>query len=152
MRAVLVSAVCLVACSRGNSDPFGSGNAPAGVTLSAAAPSEPTLTVTPPADAHAGADAVATILVTPPAGYHLNPDYPMKLELMASTGLAVAKPLLVRGDDGVELDEAHLALAVHVTPSPGAHDLTGKLSLGYCIPDKQCLSRHLPIAVTIAAR
>jgi hypothetical protein len=150
VRAVLVCVLTVVAgCSRSGDDPFAGSVGARG--SAAAAASEPTVVITPPADALAGADAITHVMVTPPAGFHVNDAYPVKLELAPVAGVALARTTLEAGDAGVELDREHLAMAIHVTPTAGTHTVAGKLSVGFC-GATSCITRHLPVAVTIAAR
>jgi hypothetical protein len=148
--------VVAVACGRGGDDPFaGSSAGSTAAPTAAVAPAShaPTVTVTPPAAARAGADAVAAILVTPPTGYVVNRDYPTKLVLAATPGLALAKSAITRDDPELALDDAHVAIAVHVTPTAGSHDLRGQLAVVFCTTSHdQCMPAQLPIAATIAAR
>src|SRR4051812_18383668 len=54
-------------------------------------PEEGTLAVEAPADAKAGAEAVAKIIVKPGKGFHVNTEYPIKLTLTPPSGVALAK-------------------------------------------------------------
>src|SRR5712691_886188 len=60
-------------------------------------PNEGTLAVEPPADAKAGAEAVAKITVKPGQGYHVNTEYPIKLTLTSPAGVTLAKAEFVAG-------------------------------------------------------
>src|SRR5262245_21303293 len=60
-------------------------------------PEEGKLAIQPPADAKAGAEAVARIVVTPGQGYHVNTEYPTKLTLTAPAVVTLAKDKFVAG-------------------------------------------------------
>jgi len=60
-------------------------------------PEEGKLAIEPPADAKAGAESIAKITVTPGAGYHVNTEYPIKLTLTSTTGVALPKAEFVAG-------------------------------------------------------
>ena len=84
-------------------------------------PEEGKLAIDPPADAKAGAEAVAKITVTAGAGYHVNTEYPTKLTLTSPEGVTLAKAELVAGGhdkakgDADSLDEKQLVFAVKLT-------------------------------------
>jgi hypothetical protein len=140
-------------CSRSHDDPFRGSSAASqpGRPGSAVESTEPTVTVTPPTGALAGADTVARIVVTPPTGFHVNQEYPLKLELAPTAGVTLTHPSMTRDDTGVELASAYVAFGIHLTPTAGSHDVTGKLAVGFC-GDTTCITRHLPIAIAVAAR
>ena len=76
------------------------------------------------------------------AGYHLNDDYPSKLHLEPTPGLAIA-------DATATLGEHELAIAIpFTTTAPGAHAIRGQLDLAVCERDR-CLPRSMPIAVDV---
>jgi hypothetical protein len=144
MRASLFCLAVVAGCSRGDDVPTAAPSGSSATLPSApgAAPgkpaSQPQVTFTPPADARAGHDAVATILVHPPDGYDINTRFPMEVEVTPTDGLEPAKTVLTRHDAEVELADDHLAVALHVTPAAGTHDLTGHMTFGYC-GKGQCL-------------
>jgi hypothetical protein len=53
-------------------------------------PQEGKLAIELPADAKAGAEAIAKVTVTPGAGYHVNTEYPTKLTLTPPQGMTLA--------------------------------------------------------------
>jgi hypothetical protein len=121
-------------------------------------PEEGKLAIEPPADAKAGAEAVAKITVTPGSGYHVNTEYPTKLTLTSPQGVALAKAELVAGGhgntkgDADAFDEKQLAFAVKLTPAAsGSYTINGSFKFAVC--DKnQCLPKRETIAITVAAK
>jgi hypothetical protein len=118
---------------------------------------EGTLAIVAPADAKAGAEAVAKITLTPTAGYHVNMDFPIKLVLEQQANVTLAKPELRAGGsakqgDAEALDERQLVFAVKVTPSQsGTYTINGSFKFAVC-NDTQCLPKKEPIAIQIAAK
>ena len=75
-------------------------------------------------------------------GYHMNDEYPSKLSLEPTPGLAIA-------DATATMGEHELAIAIpFTTTSPGAHAIRGQLDLAVCERDR-CLPRSMPIAVEV---
>jgi hypothetical protein len=121
-------------------------------------PEEGKLAVEPPADAKAGAEAVATVVVTPGKGYHVNTEYPTKLTLTAPDGVTLAKDRFVAGGkdkalgDAETFDEKRLAIAVKLTPSAsGSYTINGNFKFAVCDAD-QCLVKQETIAIAVAAK
>jgi hypothetical protein len=121
-------------------------------------PEEGTLAIEVPADAKAGAEAVAKITVTPGKGYHVNTEYPIKLTLAPPTGVTLARNDFTAGGhdkaqgDAAALDEKSLAFAVKLTPATsGSYTINGKFKFAVCDKD-QCLAKKETIAITVAAR
>jgi hypothetical protein len=121
-------------------------------------PEEGKLAIEPPADAKAGAEAVAKITVTPGAGYHVNTDYPIKLTLTSPQGVTLAKAELTAGGhaggkgDADALDEKQLAFAVKLTPAAsGSFTINGTFKFAVCDKD-QCLPKKETIAIAVAAK
>ena len=121
-------------------------------------PEEGTLAIQPPAEAKAGAEAVAKITVTPGKGYHVNTEYPIKLTLEAPSGVTLAKTDFVAGGhdkargDADALDEQALAISVKLTPSAsGSYTINGKFKFAVCDRD-QCLAKKESIAIQVAAK
>ena len=116
------------------------------------------LAIEAPADAKAGAEATAKIIVTPNAGYHVNMEYPIKLTIAPTDGVAVAKAELVAGGhdkskgDADSLDEQNLTFSVKLTPSKsGSYTVNGSFKFAVCDKD-QCLPKKEQIAIVVAAK
>jgi hypothetical protein len=121
-------------------------------------PEEGKLAIEPPADAKAGAEAVAKIVVTPGSGYHVNTEYPIKLTLKSPTGVTLAKAEFVAGGrdkgkgDAEALDDNQLAFAVKFTPAAsGNYTIDGNFKFAVCDKD-QCLAKKESIAIAVAAK
>ena len=121
-------------------------------------PEEGKLAIEPPADAKAGAEAVAKIVVTPGSGYHVNTEYPIKLTLTQPDGVTLAKSSFVAGQrgnpkgDADALDEQQLAFAVKLTPAAsGSYTVNGSFKFAVCDADR-CLAKKENIAITVAAK
>ena len=121
-------------------------------------PEEGKLAIDPPADAKAGAEAIAKITVTPGAGYHVNTEYPTKLTLTAPDGVTLAKDKFIAGGhdksrgDADALDEQRLAIAVKLTPAAsGSYTINGNFKFAVCDKD-QCLAKQETIAIAVAAK
>jgi len=121
-------------------------------------PEEGKLAIDPPADAKAGAEAIAKITVTPGAGYHVNTEYPTKLTLTAPDGVTLAKDKFIAGGhdksrgDADALDEQRLAIAVKLTPAAsGSYTINGNFKFAVCDRD-QCLAKQETIAIAVAAK
>jgi hypothetical protein len=121
-------------------------------------PEEGTLAIEAPADAKAGAEAVAKITVTPGKGYHVNTEYPIKLTLAPASGVNLAKTEFAAGGhdkavgDAAALDEQGLAIQVKLTPSAsGSYTVSGKFKFAVCDAN-QCLPKKEDIAITVAAK
>jgi hypothetical protein len=121
-------------------------------------PNEGTLAIEPPADAKAGAEAVARITVKPGKGFHVNTEYPIKLNLTPPSGVTLAKTELTAGGndkgkgDADALDEQNLAFAVKLTPAAGGnYTVSGKFKFAVC-DATQCLPKKEDISITLAAK
>jgi len=121
-------------------------------------PEEGKLAIDVPADAKAGAEAVATITVTPGQGYHVNTEYPTKLTLTAPAGVALAKDKFIAGGhdkaqgDADAMTEQRLAFAVKLTPAAsGSYTINGNFKFAVCDRD-QCLAKQETIAIAVAAK
>jgi hypothetical protein len=121
-------------------------------------PEEGTLAVIVPADAKAGAEAVARITVTPGKGYHVNTEYPTKLQLTPPSGVALPKAEFTAGGhdkakgDAAELAEQGLVFAVKMTPSAsGSYTINGKFKFAVC-DASQCLPKKEAISIIVAAK
>lgn len=121
-------------------------------------PDEGTLAVEPPADAKAGAEAVARITVKPGKGFHVNTEYPIKLTLTPPSGVTLAKTDFAAGGhdkgkgDADALDEQNLAFAVKLTPAAGgSYTVSGKFKFAVCDAN-QCLPKKENISITLAAK
>jgi hypothetical protein len=132
--------------------------APAADDRSRLQPSEGKLAIEVPADARAGAETTAKVTVTPGAGYHVNTEYPVKLALAATQGVALAKAELTAGGhdkskgDAVTFDEKQLVFAVKLTPSAtGSYTINGNFKFAVC-DASQCLPKRETIAITVAAK
>ena len=116
------------------------------------------LAIDAPADAKAGAETTAKITVTPGAGYHVNTEYPIKLTLAPTDGVAVAKAEFTAGGhdkskgDADALDEQKLTFSVKVTPAKtGSYTVNGTFKFAVCDKD-QCLPKKEQIAIVVAAK
>jgi hypothetical protein len=121
-------------------------------------PEEGKLAIEPPADAKAGAEAIAKITVTPGAGYHVNTEYPTKLTLTSPQGVTLAKAEFTAGGhdsgkgDADALDEKQLAFAVKLTPAAsGSFTINGTFRFAVCDKD-QCLPKRETIVIAVAAK
>jgi len=121
-------------------------------------PNEGTLAVEPPADAKAGAEAVAKITVKPGQGFHVNTEYPIKLTLESTAGVKLAKTELKAGGhdkgkgDAEALDETQLQFAVKMTADKsGSYTINGSFKFAVCDKDT-CLAKKEPIAIAVAAK
>lgn len=121
-------------------------------------PEEGKLAIEPPADAKAGAEAIARVTVTPAAGYHVNTEYPTKLTLTSPEGVTLAKAEFIAGGhdkakgDADTLEEKQLAFAVKLTPAAsGNFTINGSFKFAVCDPT-QCLPKRETIAITVAAK
>jgi hypothetical protein len=125
------------------------------VQSAALSPEEGSLEVVPPASTRVGAAATARIRVTPGNGFHINTEYPFVVSLAAAPGVTLAKQRLEGGKRGATGDaetlaETELSIPITVTPNAaGRHELTGTITFGVCKRDV-CLSRQMPIVVTVA--
>jgi hypothetical protein len=131
---------------------------PADTDRSRLKPEEGKLAIVPPADARAGAEAVAKITVTPATGYHVNTEYPTKLTLTSPQGVTLAKAELVAGGhdkakgDADDFDEKQLAFAVKLTAAAtGSYTINGSFKFAVC-DASQCLPKKETIAITVAAK
>jgi hypothetical protein len=121
-------------------------------------PEEGTLAIEPPADVKAGTETVAKITVKPGKGFHVNTEYPIKLSLTPTSGVALAKTDFAAGGhdkgkgDADALDEQNLAFAVKLTPSAGGnYTVSGKFKFAVCDAN-QCLPKKENISITLAAK
>jgi hypothetical protein len=121
-------------------------------------PEEGKLAIEPPADAKAGAEAIARVTVIPAAGYHVNTEYPTKLTLTSPEGVTLAKAEFIAGGhdkakgDADTLEEKQLAFAVKLTPAAsGNFTINGSFKFAVCDPT-QCLPKRETIAITVAAK
>jgi hypothetical protein len=131
---------------------------PADTDRSRLKPEEGKLAIEPPADAKAGAEAVAKITVTPATGYHVNTEYPTKLTLTSPQGVTLAKAEFVAGGhdkakgDADDFDEKQLAFTVKLTPAAsGSYTINGSFKFAVC-DASQCLPKKETIANTLAAK
>ncbi len=78
------------------------------------------------------------------------------VSLASAPGVTIAKQRLEGGRRGTAGDadtlaETELSIPITVTPNAaGRHELTGTITFGVCKRDL-CLSREMPITVTVAA-
>lgn len=121
-------------------------------------PEEGTLAIEAPADAKAGAQAVAKIVVTPGKGFHVNTEYPTKLTLETPSGVSLAKTEFKAGGhdkgkgDAEAFDEQQLAFQIAVTPSAsGSYTVNGQFKFAVCDAN-QCLPKKETIAIQVAAK
>jgi len=119
---------------------------------------EGTLAISSPADAKAGAEAVAHLVLTPGTGFHVNTEFPIKLTLESPTGITLAKGEFVAGGhdkskgDAEALDEQKLDIAIKLTPAAaGNYTINGKFKFAVC-DATTCLPKKEQIAITVAAK
>jgi hypothetical protein len=132
-----------VGCSRHDSPP---GAAPAAhklaVVRGSASHADPALQPEEGTLAVERAPDTVRIHVVAGAGYHMNDEYPSKLSLEPTPGLAIAAATATMG-------ERELAITIpFATITPGAHAIDGQLDLAVCERDR-CLPRSMPIAVEV---
>jgi hypothetical protein len=109
------------------------------------------LRIAPPADAKAGAEAIAHIVITPGKGYHVNQDYPVKLTLEPPSGVTIAKATQVKAD-AAQMTASKLAFDVKLTPAKaGSYSVTGQLKFAVCT-ESTCDPKKRPIAFQLAAK
>jgi len=104
-----------------------------------------------------GAQIVANIVLTPATGFHISTDFPIKLTLIAPTGVKLAKAEWTAGGSGKSvgdasaLSEQRLGFAIPaVADNAGTYEITGIFKFGIC--DKEsCHPKRHPIAISIAA-
>jgi hypothetical protein len=98
----------------------------------------------------AGTAATFAIALTPSEGWHVNQEYPMRVELTAPAGIALAKAELAR-EDAAEFVEERARFDVGFTPSAaGEHRVTAKVDFAVCtdqncVPDERTLALVLPV-------
>lgn len=118
------------------------------------------LEVAPPADAKAGGEAVVKLTLTAGAAYKVNTEFPTKLTLETTQGVAIAKAELKAGGHDKEkgdadvFSEQQLVFAVKMTPS-AAGNFTVNGTFKFAVCDKggsTCLAKKEPIAIQLAAK
>ncbi len=104
-----------------------------------------------PTQSHVGAVSTAWIRIFPGAGFHINTSYPLIVSLAMSDGGVRVQKLQLDAADAERLDERGLAIPIAITPtSIGDHKVTGSIHFGIC-NDGTCLSRAMPLDVSIVA-
>jgi hypothetical protein len=104
-----------------------------------------------PAEATAGAVTVANVRVTPGAGYKVNQEYPTKLTLEATAGVATAKTVMLKAD-AAAFDDHQLAFDVKLTPAQaGTYTVRGTLSFAVCTT-ATCDPKTEKIAINLVAK
>lgn len=141
------------AATTGNAAPAAAGGGDARFHLR---PEEGTLTIEK-INGKVGAALVSNIVVTPAAGLHLATDFPIKITLAPTSGVALAKTELTAGGrdksagDASVLSEQRLGFAITATAEKaGAYEITGMFKFGVCDKDS-CHPKRQPIAISIAA-
>ncbi|MGN6108997.1 MAG: hypothetical protein ACTHU0_28080 [Kofleriaceae bacterium] len=121
-------------------------------------PEEGQLSIEAPADARAGAEAIAKVVVRPGPNFKVNVEFPTKLSLQTPTGVTLAKAELIAGGldkakgDAERIDEKELTFAVKLTPAAsGSYTINGSFKFAVCDKD-QCLPKKEPISIEIAAK
>lgn len=116
------------------------------------------LAVIAPADAKAGAEAVAKITVTPGTGYHVNTEFPTKLTLEAPEGVTLAKAEFKAGGadknkgDADIFEEQSLELGIKLTAAKsGNYTINGTFKFAVCDKDS-CRPKKEAIAIQVAAK
>lgn len=109
------------------------------------------LALVQPAEGAAGAAMVASVKVTPGKGYKVNEDYPTKLTLEATDGVASTKQTLGKSD-AAAFDKHQLVFDVKLTPArAGEFTVRGKLSFAVCT-DATCDPKTETIAINLRAK
>lgn len=109
------------------------------------------LALAQPAEGAAGAVMVASVKITPGKGYKVNEDYPTKLTLEATDGVAAAKQALGKSD-AAAFDKHQLVFDVKLTPArAGDFTVRGKLSFAVCT-DATCDPKSETIAINLRAK
>jgi hypothetical protein len=104
-----------------------------------------------PTQSHVGEVATAWIRIFPAAGFHINTSYPLIVSLAMSDGGVRVQKLQLDAADAERLDERGLSIPIAITPtSLGDHKVTGSIHFGIC-NDGACLSRAMPLDVSIVA-
>ncbi len=121
-------------------------------------PDEGKLAITSPADAKAGAEAIARITVTPATGYHVNTEFPTKLTLEAPAGVTLAKAEFKAGGsdkakgDADVFEEQSLELGIKLTAAKsGSYTINGTFKFAVCDKDS-CRPKKETIAIQVAAQ
>jgi len=116
------------------------------------------LAIVSPADAKAGAEAVAKITVTPASGYHVNTEFPTKLTLEAPEGVTLAKTEFKAGGmdkgkgDADVFEEQSLELGIKLTAAKsGSYTINGTFKFAVCDKDS-CRPKKETIAIQVAAK
>lgn len=123
-------------------------------------PDEGKLTIEAPTDAKPGVEVAARIVLTPADKYKVNEEFPTKLSLETTKGVAIAKPVLKAGSSDKDKGDAdvfsdkQLAFVVKLTPEQnGTYTVNGKFKFAVCDrAGTQCLAKTEPIAIQVAAK
>jgi hypothetical protein len=84
-----------------------------------------------PGSGAAGQAVNSVIEVSPAAGFHINQEFPVKLKLLKTDGVDMAKKEL--GKEDAEINEKALRFTVRFTPkAPGKVALTGTADFSVC--------------------
>jgi hypothetical protein len=169
MRTVVVLAAALgvsvalaQACSHADSKSSGSADPVASGSAKGAAPapapsvgddkndSSFNLQIASPDAVKAGSEAIAHVTVTPGSGFHVNQEFPTKLVVTPTDGVAIAKAELHK-EDAAAFSENKLQFDVKMTPSKaGTYKVAAMLKFAVCT-ESSCDPKKREIAFDVAA-
>jgi len=115
------------------------------------------LSIEVPADAKAGAEVLAKVLVIPTDKYKVNKEFPTKLTLAKTDGVAIAKDTFTAGGsdqlkgDADAFEDKQLVFTVKLTPTAGNHTVSGTFKFAVCDKDT-CLAKKEQISIAVAAK
>lgn len=104
-----------------------------------------------PAEVKSGAEVVASVKITPGSGYKMNQEYPTKLTLQPTEGVAAAKGTLQKAD-AAKFDNHELAFNVKLTPAQaGTYMVRGTVAFAVCT-ENTCDPKTEKIAINLIAK
>ena len=104
-----------------------------------------------PGSVSAGERAPITVAIEGRGGFHVNLEYPVRIELMGTGGVALDKSTLAAGDAS-ELSEQRARFETAARwSSAGRHRLSARAQFAVCTPDT-CVPREETIAVAVDVR
>jgi len=106
-----------------------------------------TVTVSAPA-ANVNVKSTAKISIVPKSGFGMNLEYPIKLEIVAPSGVTVEKPKQTRAD-AVKFEGKRAEFVVAFTASSvGKKTLTGELKYAVCTAN-ECIPKTEKIVINV---
>jgi len=123
-------------------------------------PDEGKLNVATPSDAKAGGEATVKVTLTAGDKYHVNTEFPTKITLESTAGVAIAKAELRAGGhdkdkgDADVFDEKEMVFDLKMTPAAaGNYTVNGVFKFAVCDKDgSTCLAKKEPLAIQLAAK